>query len=115
MSPKLVQEAGYQWLVKPTPSLYIPLESTENDEPSNIDWREKLVIGHSVGYDRSYVKEQYYIKVCYPIHIHFCISLTVPRHPGSGSIWEDVGETGKTREDLGGSGKMWEDLGVSGI
>jgi DNA polymerase gamma 1 len=58
-----VEEKSYQWLVKPTPNMYIPLETTDKQDLSNKGWREKLVIGHSVGFDRSYVKEQYYIKV----------------------------------------------------
>lgn len=63
VSPKLVEEKSYQWLVKPTPSLMIPLETRQGEDCGNNDWRERLVIGHSVGFDRSYVKEQYYIKV----------------------------------------------------
>ncbi|XP_031557247.1 DNA polymerase subunit gamma-1-like [Actinia tenebrosa] len=114
VSQKLVEETGYQWLVKPTPSLYIPLESTDNEELYNKDWREKLVIGHSVGYDRSYVKEQYYIKgpktyFLDTLSLHMCVSgLTGhQRH-----LWNACNAGRKTKEpwmDVG-SGNKLEDL-----
>ena len=61
MSDRLVEERSYQWLLQPKMQDLIPLESSEQCE-HNV-WQEKLVIGHSVGYDRSFVKEQYLIKV----------------------------------------------------
>lgn len=61
MSDRLVEERSYQWLLQPQMQDLIPLESSEQYD-SNL-WQEKLVIGHSVGYDRSFVKEQYLIKV----------------------------------------------------
>ena len=61
MSHRLVEERRYQWFLHPKMQDLIPLESSEQYQ-DNI-WQEKLIIGHSVGYDRSFVKEQYLIKV----------------------------------------------------
>lgn len=63
VSPRLVEDKSYNWFVRPTPKLYIPLELTDNHDWTTAEWRERLVIGHSVGFDRSFVKEQCYIKV----------------------------------------------------
>lgn len=63
VSPRLVEDKSYNWFVRPTPKLYIPLELTDNQDWTTAEWRERLVIGHSVGFDRSFVKEQCYIKV----------------------------------------------------
>lgn len=42
----------------------IPLESsTEQHGPDKKRWQDRLIIGHNVGFDRSFVKEQYYLKV----------------------------------------------------
>ena len=42
----------------------IPLETREGElEPISDTWQQRLVVGHSVSYDRSMVKEQYLIKV----------------------------------------------------
>ena len=63
VSPRLIEEKSYQWLVQPTPKLYIPLEIPEGKDWRHAEWKEKLIVGHSIGYDRSFIKEQYYIKV----------------------------------------------------
>ena len=63
VSPRLIEDKSYQWLVQPTPKLYIPLEITEGQDWRHAEWKEKLIVGHSIGYDRSFIKEQYYIKV----------------------------------------------------
>jgi len=63
VSPRLVEDKSYNWFVRPTPKLYIPLELTDDQDCTTAELRERLVIGHSVGFDRSFIKEQYYIKV----------------------------------------------------
>jgi len=63
VSPRLVEDKSYNWFVRPTPKFYIPLELADNQDWTTAEWRERLVIGHSVGFDRSFIKEQYYIKV----------------------------------------------------
>ena len=63
VSPRLIEDKSYQWLVQPTPKLYIPLEIPEGQDWRQAEWKEKLIVGHSIGYDRSFIKEQYYIKV----------------------------------------------------
>ena len=61
VSHRLVEERSYQWFLHPKMQDLIPLESSEQCQDTTM--QEKLVIGHSVGYDRSFVKEQYLIKV----------------------------------------------------
>ena len=63
VSPRLIEDKSYQWLVQPTPKLYIPLEIPEGQDWRQAEWKERLIVGHSIGYDRSFIKEQYYIKV----------------------------------------------------
>ena len=63
MSEALVKESSYHWLTKPTLNQFIPLETQSGDDWRHVEWKEKLVVGHSVGFDRSFVKEQYLIKV----------------------------------------------------
>lgn len=58
-----MEDKSYQWLVRPAPKLYIPLEIPDSQDWDKAEWRERLIVGHSVGYDRSFIKEQYYIKV----------------------------------------------------
>ena len=42
----------------------IPMESTQNhDGKSNVKWQPRLIVGHNVGFDRTYLREQCYIKV----------------------------------------------------
>jgi hypothetical protein len=39
----------------------IPFESQKEAERLS---KKRLIIGHNVGFDRSYIKEQYFLKVC---------------------------------------------------
>ena len=63
MCPRLIEDKSYQWLVQSTPKLYIPLEIPDGQDWRQVEWKERLIVGHSIGYDRSFIKEQYYIKV----------------------------------------------------
>lgn len=47
-----------------TPEDLLPLE-TANDFRSGMEhqWRPRVVIGHNVGFDRSFIREQYYVMV----------------------------------------------------
>ena len=39
-------------------------------------WKPKIVIGHNVGFDRSFIKEQYYIKVnCLKLFLNSILAL----------------------------------------
>ena len=58
-----MEDKNYNMFLRPSPKLYIPLELLKDQEWSSTKWKERLVVGHSVGFDRSFVKEQYYIKV----------------------------------------------------
>ena len=41
----------------------IPLESRSDSDEENVSWKERIVVGHNVGYDRARIKEQYLMKV----------------------------------------------------
>ena len=42
----------------------IPLETLPGKrEPTSGNWRERLIVGHNVGYDRARIKEQYFLRV----------------------------------------------------
>lgn len=43
----------------------IPLETDVNGNFESIDMNERVIIGHNVGFDRTFVREQYFIQVCY--------------------------------------------------
>ncbi|XP_033634146.1 DNA polymerase subunit gamma-1-like [Asterias rubens] len=47
-----------------TPADLIPLETTSSSckAPDQTGWKERLVVGHNVSFDRSYIKEQYLLK-----------------------------------------------------
>ena len=66
----------------------IPLETRVGEsKPLSGAWKQRLVISHNVSFDRSYVKEQYFIKVLalncfFIVYLHlillaYIISLTV--------------------------------------
>ncbi len=62
-SEQLVQDK-YRWSTRPCPEDLIPLETAAGKvRPFQGKWTQRLVIGHNVGFDRSYVKEQYYLQV----------------------------------------------------
>ena len=82
LSPRLVEDKSYQWLVRPNPKLYIPLEIPESQDWSEAEWRERLIVGHSVGFDRSFIKEQYYIKVHFFLVSMCCSDSTHTIHVG---------------------------------
>ncbi|XP_038067395.1 DNA polymerase subunit gamma-1-like [Patiria miniata] len=46
-----------------TPDNLIPMETAASFRPSeSTRWKERLIIGHNVSFDRSFIKEQYYLK-----------------------------------------------------
>ncbi|KAM9807790.1 LOW QUALITY PROTEIN: DNA polymerase subunit gamma-1 [Neosynchiropus ocellatus] len=61
-SKRLIEER-YSWSDQLTPSDLIPLETPTNSvRPPGGEWKEKLIVGHNVSFDRSYIKEQYLLK-----------------------------------------------------
>lgn len=61
---KRLVERRYSWSNQLTLADLIPLETTINSaRPPRGQWTEKLVVGHNVSFDRSYIKEQYLLKV----------------------------------------------------
>ncbi|PFX16645.1 DNA polymerase subunit gamma-1 [Stylophora pistillata] len=114
VSPSLVEDKNYNMFLRPSPKLYIPLELPEGQEWSSTKWKERLVVGHSVGFDRSFVKEQYYIKgpktyFLDTLSLHMCISgLTSLQR----NLWESAkaGRIGKVPWMLIGSGNKLVDL-----
>ena len=54
----------FRWSRNPQLCDLIPLESSPEEHGSNLKSNQKkVIIGHNVGFDRSFVKEQYYIEV----------------------------------------------------
>lgn len=61
-SKRLVEER-YSWSNQLTLADLIPLETPMNSaRPPRGHWTEKLVVGHNVSFDRSFIKEQYLLK-----------------------------------------------------
>lgn len=61
-SKRLVEER-YSWSNQLTLADLIPLETPINSaRPPGGQWKERLVVGHNVSFDRSYIKEQYLLK-----------------------------------------------------
>lgn len=59
-----VTKDKFRWTRNPRLCDLIPLESSPEEHGCHLKkGRKKIVIGHNVGFDRSFVKEQYYIKV----------------------------------------------------
>ena len=61
-----VEECDMNVQGRVTPDELIPLETEEGRmEPGRgEEWRERVVVGHHVSYDRARTKEQYLMKVC---------------------------------------------------
>ncbi|KAK7891743.1 hypothetical protein WMY93_023706 [Mugilogobius chulae] len=61
-SKRLVEER-YSWSNQLTLADLIPLETSINSSrPPGGQWKERLLVGHNVSFDRSYIKEQYLLK-----------------------------------------------------
>ncbi|KAG9281096.1 DNA polymerase subunit gamma-1 [Astyanax mexicanus] len=61
-SKRLVEER-YTWSSQLTLADLIPLETPSNSSrPPGGQWKERLVIGHNVSFDRAHIKEQYLLK-----------------------------------------------------
>ena len=58
---------SYQNPKRKLPDMFIPLEIEKSSGRS----QKRLVIGHNVGFDRSYVKEQYFLEVGIQITVPF--------------------------------------------
>uniref|UniRef100_A0A7N8X7M3 DNA polymerase subunit gamma-1 n=1 Tax=Mastacembelus armatus TaxID=205130 RepID=A0A7N8X7M3_9TELE len=61
-SKRLIEER-YTWSNQLTLADLIPLETPVNSaRPSKGQWKEKLIVGHNVSFDRAHIKEQYLLK-----------------------------------------------------
>ncbi|KAM9854974.1 DNA polymerase subunit gamma-1 [Aulostomus maculatus] len=61
-SKRLVEER-YSWSNQLTLADLIPLETPTNSaRPPGGEWKERLLVGHNVSFDRSFIKEQYLLK-----------------------------------------------------
>ncbi|KAM3608541.1 uncharacterized protein V6R79_000733 [Siganus canaliculatus] len=61
-SKRLIEER-YSWSNQMTLADLIPLETPVNSvRPPGGQWKERLIVGHNVSFDRSYIKEQYLLK-----------------------------------------------------
>lgn len=57
-------EERYSWSNQLTLADLIPLETHINSaRPSRGQWKERLIVGHNVSFDRAFIKEQYLLKV----------------------------------------------------
>lgn len=62
-SKRLIEER-YSWSSQLTLADFIPLETHINSaRPPGGEWKERLIVGHNVSFDRSHIKEQYLLKV----------------------------------------------------
>ena len=52
-------DGAYQYPKRKLPNMFIPLEVEQSSKTA----QKKLIVGHNVGFDRSYVKEQYFLEV----------------------------------------------------
>ncbi|GLD60228.1 DNA polymerase subunit gamma-1 [Lates japonicus] len=61
-SKRLIEER-YSWSNQLTLADLIPLETLINSaKPPRGQWNKRLIVGHNVSFDRSYIKEQYLLK-----------------------------------------------------
>ncbi|XP_034542607.1 DNA polymerase subunit gamma-1 [Notolabrus celidotus] len=61
-SKRLIEER-YSWSNQLTLADLIPLETPSNSaRPPGGQWKERLIVGHNVSFDRSFIKEQYLLK-----------------------------------------------------
>uniref|UniRef100_A0A2K5MI38 DNA polymerase gamma, catalytic subunit n=1 Tax=Cercocebus atys TaxID=9531 RepID=A0A2K5MI38_CERAT len=60
-SRRLVEER-YSWTSQLSPADLIPLEVPAGASPTQRDWKEQLVVGHNVSFDRAHIREQYLIQ-----------------------------------------------------
>ncbi|KAM9502639.1 DNA polymerase subunit gamma-1-like isoform 1-T2 [Salvelinus alpinus] len=61
-SKRMIEER-YSWSSQLTPADLIPMETpTNSSRTPGGQWRERLIVGHNVSFDRSYIKEQYLLK-----------------------------------------------------
>ncbi|KAK2842090.1 hypothetical protein Q5P01_012290 [Channa striata] len=61
-SKRLIEER-YSWSNQLTLADLIPIETPMNSaRPPQGQWKERLIVGHNVSFDRSYIKEQYLLK-----------------------------------------------------
>lgn len=62
-SKRLIEER-YTWSSHLILADLIPLETPINSaRPPGGQWKERLIVGHNVSFDRSFIKEQYLLKV----------------------------------------------------
>lgn len=57
-------EDKFKWSPHPQMEDLIPLESKSSQKSMKQNMlKKRIIVGHNVGFDRSFIKEQYYIKV----------------------------------------------------
>lgn len=72
-SKRLIEER-YSWSNQLTLADLIPLETPFNSSrPPGGQWKERLVVGHNVSFDRSFIKEQYLLKVRFDVLLYFSL------------------------------------------
>lgn len=76
-SKRLIEER-YSWSNQLTLADLIPLETLINSAKTpRGQWNHRLIVGHNVSFDRSYIKEQYLLKVSIQRMVcFFCFNTT---------------------------------------
>ena len=69
-SKRLIEDDSQNDKTSPALNDFIPLETDSGQRFDKVQWLPRLVIGHNVGFDRSFIKEQYYIQVHRHTHTH---------------------------------------------
>ena len=60
---RLFKDAFIYSLRPPRHDELVPMESTCKGGPDDVQNIPRLVLGHNVGFDRAYIRDQYFIKV----------------------------------------------------
>ena len=63
--------SNLSWRLDVNPDDLIPLETKLHSSQSEFgQWMKRIVVGHNVSFDRSFIKEQYFIKVTSRVYFH---------------------------------------------
>ncbi|XP_076308537.1 DNA polymerase gamma, catalytic subunit tam [Tachypleus tridentatus] len=118
-SEQLIQEQ-FSWDKEVTLNDLIPLETLPGQvEPSDGQpWQPRLVIGHNVGYDRTYIKEQYFLKgtklrFVDTLSLHMCVSGLTGLQRALSVAYKSNNKEREKQEELilkGPPAQMWQDI-----
>ncbi|XP_013783947.1 DNA polymerase subunit gamma-1-like isoform X2 [Limulus polyphemus] len=118
-SEQLIKEQ-FSWDQEVSLNDLIPLETLPGQvEPSDgQSWQPRLVIGHNVGYDRTYIKEQYFLKgtklrFVDTLSLHMCVSGLTGLQRALSVAYKSNHKQREKQEELmlkGPPPQMWQDI-----